>query len=284
MKYSDIKYETPSQPRQLRIDSTTLCNANCLSCHRFNTNRKGEMDTDLFLEILEDVGKWAEPLFEIIPVNYGELLMRKDWGWILQMISEKLPQTRIVLPTNGALFDEDVVDALCGVKTLGIVNFSLNAYFDETLLEFAGLGPHTFDRIEAALLQLKAMRPDIHRRISMCFDPMYQSDLERDMFYNYWVGRADEVAIIPAASAGRPDKPPQIITSLPCRSIFSDIVVGFDRKITSCCFEAGFNMKLGTYRGNLLENWHSPELTELRRIHNGGQRRKSFICKSCTFA
>ncbi len=285
MKYSDIKYDTPSQPHQLRLDTTTRCNAKCLSCHRFNTDRpQGDMGTDLFLEILEDVARWKEPLAEIVPVNYGELLMRKDWAWLLQMISERLPSTRIVLPTNGALFNDDVVETLCKVKTLKTVNFSVNACFDETLWEFAMLRPDLFLRVQLALNHIRALRKDIHKRVSMVFDPMYSTDLERDVFGRFWKHKADEVAIIPAASAGRSDKKPAIITTIPCRSIFSDIVVGYDRKISSCCFQAGFDMDLGEYRGNLLENWHSPELTELRRMHNEGRRAENEICRGCTFA
>ena len=101
-RYTDITYQTLPQPRQVRIDSTTFCNASCLSCHRFLTKRKGEMPIELIRQILDDVSKWHQPLREIVPVNYGELFLRDDWYSILYMMAQKLPYTQIVIPTNGS--------------------------------------------------------------------------------------------------------------------------------------------------------------------------------------
>ncbi len=58
----EIVYITPPQPRQIRLDSTTRCNAQCLSCHRHLTERKGEMDESLVVKILDDVSRGAKPL------------------------------------------------------------------------------------------------------------------------------------------------------------------------------------------------------------------------------
>ena len=132
-----------------------------------------------------------------------------------------------------------------------------------------------------AVAMFRVLRPDIRLKVSMIFDPQYMTDLERDYFEWYWKGGA-EVWICAAASAGRLDKKPVHPVTLPCRSIFSDIVVGYDGKINSCCFDAGFNLDLGHYNGSLLDNWHSLELTELRRKHN--EREREGLCGVCTFA
>src|SRR3972149_11679590 len=108
----EVKYEASRQPRQIRLDTTTRCNAKCLSCHRHISKRKGEMPFDMIIDIVNDVAKWQKPLEEIVPVNYGEFFMRKDWYEILQLITNKLPATTITLATNGYYCNEEVVAKL----------------------------------------------------------------------------------------------------------------------------------------------------------------------------
>ena len=279
----EVKYNTPSQPRQLRIDSVSKCNASCLSCHRLLSKRKGEMPFELILQILDDVSKWKKPLTEIVPVNYGEIFLRSDWYEILCLIAQTLPFTQIVLPTNGSFLNTESVTKICHIPTVRIINLSVNAYFDETYEAFTGLKAETIPNIRKAVAQFRILRPDITLWASLIFDPAYITDLEKDEFIRYWMGWAIP-QILPAASAGRPDKVPIIKTLIPCRSIFSDIVIGYDGKISSCCWDASFNLELGHYQGNLLDNWHGKELTELRRFHNAGQRQQIPLCSRCTFS
>ena len=240
------------------------------------------MGSDLLFKILNDVARWGKPLIEIVPVNYGELFLRKDWLWILETISQKLPHTQIVLPTNGKLVTEDVARQLCSIPTLKIINFSINAYFDETYKAFMGLPPETMTQIKDMMLLIKLLRKDLFLVASMVFDPAYISDLQRDLFYTYWKEYALP-QILPAASAGRgtPIKIPRVI---PCRSIFSDFVVGYDGKLSSCCFDPNFSAyDLGYYSGDLLRDWRSEQFQEFRRLHNEGKRQKIPLCRECTF-
>ncbi len=277
---TEIKYPTPRQPRQIRLDTTCRCNASCVSCHRHLTKRKGEMPIELIREVLDDVMKWPDPLEEIVPVNYGEFFMREDWFDILIMIAQKLPYTEITLATNGSLIDESAVVKLCKIPNFRVINFSINAYFDETYKAFNGLKPEVIPQIRKTIAQFRILRPDIRLKVSMVFDPEYQTDLERDYFESFWKGWA-ETWVIAAASAGRGTKLIKPVR-MPCRSIFDGLVIGYDGKISSCCFDPDFSLDLGKYVGNALENWHSKELTELRRLHNEGKREG--LCKECTFA
>jgi len=283
MKQSDISYITPDPPNQVRLDTTTRCNATCLSCHRFLSKRKGEMPPELILEILNDIAKWQTPLKEIVPVNYGEFFMRKDWAWILEHISSKLPFTQIVLPTNGSLFDDRVASYIVRIPQLKLINFSVNAFFEDTYEHFMGLSFKTINRIEQAIKLIRMERRDIKIWVSMVFDPEYQSDLERDNFRNFWNDKADIVWTIAAASAGR-GKPIHYPVKIPCRSLFSDIVIGYDKKLSSCCFDSRFSINIGHYSGNLLQDWHNSKLEKLRSIHNEHLRSTIPLCKDCTYA
>ena len=156
-----------------------------------------------------------------------------------------------------------------------------------------GLNPDTIPRMRKAITQLRVLRPDIWVKVSMVFDPSFCSDLQRDLFVNYWAGvglspidfpdRLRDIWVIPAASAGRGTviKIPRVI---PCRSIFSDLVIGFDGKLSSCCFDPNFSaFDLGYYSGNILKDWHSEQFQKFRQLHNEGKRQEIPLCKECTF-
>jgi len=283
MRQTQVKYEIPSQPRQVRFDSTTKCNAMCYSCHRFFSKRKGEMPLELITDLLNDISNWKKPLEEIVPVNYGEFFQRKDWFEILDATASSLPHTQIVIPTNGILLTPEKIEYLVKIPTIKIINFSLNAFFDETYEAFTGISSTELHKIESKMKQIKMERPDIDIRISMVFDPEYQTDYEKDMFLNYW-SKWGSVWFLSASSAGRKQKHPYTPVILPCRSIFSDFVIGYDGKLSSCCFDSGFTLDLNFYSGDLLKDWTNEKLTKLRRIHNDHQREQIILCRECTFA
>ena len=290
-KQTEIIYATPSQPRQLRLDSTCECTATCMSCHRYISKRKGEMSLEFMETVLKDVARWETPLSELVPVNYGDLFCRPDWLAVLQTCARILPVTPITIVTNGALLSVADLGALTSIRTLKIMNFSVNAYFDETYVKFMGLDPSVIPQIRKVMSAIKIMRPDIRLKVSMVFDPRYQTDLERDYFEQYWASLVSfnpafnkpDVWIIPAASAGRSDNVPYQPVLVPCRSIFSDIVVGFDGKLTSCCFDSGMVIDCGRYSGDLKKDWQNEQLTNLRKIHNSHQRETINLCKRCSF-
>lgn len=273
-----ITYKTPSQPRQVRLDTTTECQARCLSCHRFLTDRKGAMSLGQVNNIIDDIAAWPDPLNELVPVNYGEVFLYPYYKELFELLAARLPRTRIVVPTNGVRMD---IAALASMPNLSVVNVSVNAAWPDTYKAFTGLNAN-FTSLKDKIRKLRALRPKVTVWASMVHDPVYQSDLERDAFVQMW----SDVAIpqvINAASCGRNGKKVAIIRSRPCRSIFSDFVIGFDGKLSSCCFEPGFQLNLGTYSGDLRADWNGRLISNLRELHNEGQRHKIPICQSCTF-
>ncbi len=238
---------------------------------------------DMIMSILEDVSRWETPLTEIIPVNYGEFFLLDKWLLVLRAIEKKLPQTQIVIPTNGSRFNPDMIRQLCEIKTIKIINFSVNAFFEDVYKEFMGLNPEVMMNIESSIKQIKVWRPDIYIWVSMVFDPVYHTDLERDKFKKKWEDLGCYPQIIPAASAGR-DRPAQYNLTQPCRSLFYDFVIGYDGKLSSCCFDSGFILDLGFYSSDVKKDWANEKLTQLRLLHNNHERNTIPLCKGCTYA
>jgi radical SAM protein with 4Fe4S-binding SPASM domain len=207
-----------------------------------------------------------------------------NWSDILSLIHRYLPKTQVVIPTNGSKLGLHEVKELCKFQNVRIINFSINAYFEETYQSFMGLPAKVLDLIHNAIKLIILLRPDIKIWVSMVADPEYQTDLERDLFKSHWDGIADNVWLLSASSAGRTSKRPLQPVTAPCRSIFSDIVVGYDGKLTSCCFNPGMDLDLGYYSGDLKKDWRNPKLEDFRRIHNEHRRAEIPLCRGCTFA
>ncbi len=278
-----LQFKTPEQPRQVRLDSTTTCNAKCPTCHRFLSDREGKMDKDLLDEVLEDISKWKEPLEEIIPVNYGEFFTLPDWYEVLKLISFKLPDTHITIPTNGSLLDKEKAKALCSIPSLYLVNFSINAFLPDVYEAFMGLPAKTMIQIREVVKVIQSYRPKVTLWASFIHLPCYHTEMEKEMFCNFWKSIGVEPQVLTPASAGLGVRM-MVPSYLPCRSIFSDLVIGYDKRLSSCCFDAGFKIQLSSYTGNIKRDWRNSRLEGLRKLHNDGKRGQIELCAVCTFA
>ena len=277
-----LTYNAPKYPRQLRFDTTTSCNAKCLSCHRFvPTNiRRGHMEMDYAERIMKDIATWTFPLNELVPVNYGEFFTYRYWYEFLRMAEKLLPQTRIVIPTNGGELDYNL-EKLLLIKTVQLINFSVNGFLGSTYEQFMKLPSGNINIIRNMILQIRKKRPDITIWISMVYDPIYQSEAEKDLFQQSW-SQFGQVFILAASNCGR--TPLAIHTTLPCRSIFSDLAIGFDGKLSACCFDAGFRLNCGRLESTVEAAWHNEHLEALRKLHLNGNRQSCQICYDCSFA
>jgi len=282
-----VKYTLRDQPRQVRLDTMNYCNARCIPCHlNWQTREKGRMKWKMLQAVLEDIATWPRPLEELVAVQFGELFCRKDWYDILRQVEERLPQTAIALPTNGAFLDDEVVKELASIRTLKWLNFSINAFFRETYEAFTGLKVDTVDRIKRAAELLRVLRPDLVTCASLVFDTTYQTEMERDLFVEFWRPLVSVVSINPAAYAGSLLKKPAIPVKTACRSIFDGLVVLYDGKVvTGCCWDSSGELEIGSFpEQSLLEIWRGKALKGLCSLHNVGRREEIKLCASCTFA
>ena len=279
-----LKYETPTQPRQVRLEVTNRCNANCISCHRHIMTRPlGNMSMKLVKKCISNMRQFPKLLTEFVPSNYGETFLYPRWYEILELAQNELPHTQIVIPTNGS-FLSSVLDKLSKIKTLSLINVSVNALYPATYEAFNHLKSTNMDDIIDAIIRLRELRPDITIWISMAYDYLCQSPKEVELFRQFW-SQYGTVQINTVSYAGVKGKEPLIPVSIPCRSIFSDMVVAWNGDISSCCFDANIEIKLGSaLNSSLLDIWHGKEFANLRQIHNAGRRGEVPLCSSCTFA
>ena len=283
---ASIRYDIPIQPRQVRLELTTHCSARCIFCHRTTnmTRSQGDMTMALVEKCLHDIRQFPNLLTEIVPAGWGEIWCYIQWRQALELIASQLPQTSIVIPTNGILLTDGIVTNLTTIKTLRVVNVSVNAFLPETWEAIHGVKNH-LPQIEASVALLHKLRPDILLWVSMVRDPLLQSEKEVDLFKEHW-SQYGQVQINMANYAGVKGKEPIIHTKLPCRSIYTDMQVLWDgRVVTGCCWDADGLFLVGDATSQtLMECWHSKEYNRIRRLHNEGRRHEVQLCGNCTFS
>lgn len=285
LKYSSITYSTPVVPRQVRLDTVNYCQARCIFCHLLQSNRpKNRMDMGMVEQILNEIATWPQPPNELVSVNYGECFLHPYWFDILKLIEYKLPYTRIVVPTNGALLDYENLRKLLSIRTISHINFSINAAFEESYTEIMGLPASNMMKVRNLAARIRQDRPQIQVWASAVVNSLWMSDLERDKFIEQWRDVAVPQINSAAFCNGR-EKPWRALKE-PCRTIFSDMVVGGDGKIGSCCYDPNLVIDLGCYPqdGTLLELWQGEKFRRLRQVHNEGKRGDYAPCGGCTFA
>lgn len=290
--YQQVQHVLPEYPRQVRIETASFCPNSCSFCHAFGdfkplTRKKGKMGREMYEALIDDIAGWEKPLYELVPVNFGELWVVKDWEWMLNLASRKLPKTRLTLVTTGTLLTPERLEKLAQVPTLAYVNFSMNAFFVETWTRILGV-PEKYMKVAVnAVHILRDRRPDIEVNVSMVHDPDKITEVEKDIFIRYW-SQFGPVTVSTVSFAGNPKHTPDPPVKLSCRSVFDGLVI-FDTGLVSmgCCFngDADSELNIGSFpEQGLMDIWRGEKLKRLGEIHNSGRRVELGLCRTCSFA
>lgn len=279
-----IKYDTLPQPKSLHLDTYAYCNAKCLFCrYPVLKRKKGVMDMELLERILDDASAWATPLWEIVPIHFGEFFLIPNWYEILKLIEKKLPKARIILPTNGSKLDFETISRLATIQSLSVINISVNAFFNETYEAVMGLKPETMGNIKKAINYLQILAPQVNIWCSMVYDPMYQTEKEKELFIKEW-REYGHVQVHPASFIG--GHPRSFIPSvIPCRSIFIDFIILWDGRVVPCCWDSNGDIVVGNVKKQkIMDVWHGKKMNNLRKAHNEGRRQELPLCSICSFS
>lgn len=290
--YSMVQHELPEVPRQVRIETSSLCSMKCSWCHLHGDfvgqpREKRLMDLELFDLLLEDIASWPQPLFEMVPTNFGELFMNKDWPYILKRISQRLPRTQIKLVTTGTMLNESNLEQLALVPTLSYVNFSLNAFFGETWSRIHKVPEKVMPKVIEAIHTFRDRRPDVQVNVSMVQDPDITTELEADLFLNHWA-QFGPVTVSSVSYAGNPNHQPDPPVTLSCRSVVDGLAIFDDGTVShGCCFNGNNDpdLRIGHFpEESLLDIWRGEKLASFLELHNSGRRSEINLCRSCNFA
>jgi len=268
--------------REIRIETSTVCNYRCVMCaHPSLTRRREVMSDELFARIIE-MARVELPRLELCTVSgFGELAADPRWQHKLALARSVFHRLHLV--TNLSLVRDEEVETLASLATE--VRVSLYAVSEETYQRVhRPPAACTYQDITERILRLAQLRGDglvvgltcceleqnrdeIPRLIEQWRDVVDYLEVWRP---HNWVDGQQYRAIgnERIATCGRPAAGP--------------IQVQVDGTVNVCCFDFDGEMLIGDLRNQTFaEILGGPELRRIRELHALGRADELRLCAIC---
>ena len=269
-------------PASVSIETYCYCNAKCIFCSFDSSKRKcGKMSAELFHKIIDEISSWNIKVVINLSV-FGEPFLNPDWLYLFKYIEKKCPLCKISVATNGSMITDNVIDEIVKLKNIEVFGFSLYAYHDDTYHDIMGLPPNTIRIIEHAIERISNENKSIFPAISYSPDPMIMSGRELELFKKKWGKYAYEHRMV------QNHQHTKIfdcdISDAPCLTMFSNLSILHDGRVSLCCFDANGEIILGDVKTqSLLDVWNCDLYNDLRYLHVNNQRSQIPLCGSCNY-
>jgi radical SAM protein with 4Fe4S-binding SPASM domain len=272
-------------PPTVRVETTNLCNARCVTCPREEMTRElGIMDMDLYEKIIHEC---AENRIGCIHLhNFGEPLMDKHLSVRIKMAKEVgIPRVKIF--SNGSLLTSE--------KALELIESGL----DEIKISIDGYTKETFEKIRKRLSYdvvvdnistFVRLRERSHRNTPKVILNFVRTDnniQEEKAFVNKWTGEVDKISIDKAHNWGVNDFIPLKNSRLhkPCLRVWNTFTILWNGDVALCCLDYNGQVILGNVeQGGIAHIWHGERLKEIRECHVNADLEGIPICRNCSKA
>ena len=271
-------------PKQVAFETSATCNAHCDFCPQSELARRGHiMPMELIEKIVSELSEIPPSRSpEIAPNGVNEPLADKRIFDILNLISSKLPGTRIYFVTNGNLLSEEAIAEL-SKHNLSKLCISLNFCDKKTYEQRTGL---QWEKTLAAMsiLHAKVISGQFRHPVDIS---RVQDGSEYDTAFAEWVGvnypafqgwlkrPGDWLGLMPNLSP----KSHEVRSKCPQWHIIHIASTG---AVRLCCMDADAQYPWGNAKTmNLLDIFNQDEWSALRR----GQRSRLEVhpCNKCTY-
>lgn len=268
--------------KQIEIETTNICPANCLTCPREQfTQKLGVMDFSLFKKIVDDAAPYG--IKSVVLTGFGEPFTDKLFFKRCEYVREKMPEAKIYISTTCFLMTPDIYDDVIKyVDTLKISIFGLTKEtyeknhrggikFEKSLANILGF----LDKIKglekkpyvAGLL----VATDINKAEIKDWIKFWEAKLDEVFVWlpHNWTGARNYRTIDPVrlVSCGRPLKGP--------------LYVHRDGTVSMCCFDFNKNLVIGDMKKQTISDiFHSKAFNKLKLAHQT-KNFKGYICENC---
>ncbi|MCP4196136.1 MAG: radical SAM protein [Proteobacteria bacterium] len=273
-KTTQIEY-----PRLVSVETTNRCNAKCPFCPNNALQRnRHRMSDDLFEKVIEDCGQF--PLAAIEPFLNGEPFVDPQILPRLELIRNRLSDTKLRIYTNGYALKPKTIDALIG---LGIDHLyvSLNTLNHDTYRSIMGL------ELERTLKNMDyltdiARRDKVARKITFRMTRTESTPFsEQQEFEAFCKKRGVRPFIVGLFNYKGEISSHLPVPNFPCEHI-TRLDVLSNGIVTLCCMDQEGDYAWGdAAKDSILDIYNGPEATRYRRMHRTGKRVAAEPCGEC---
>lgn len=262
---------------EVRIETTTFCNANCTICARDKMTRpKCTMSYEHFTDLVRQADKLGADL--ISPFGFGEPLMDKGIADKIKFCTSLGIET--FLTTNAGLLDTQVAGDLlrAGLTRLRVSAHGLAEHYEDV---HRGLSWKNMIRNVFNFIQMNKIRHDGECNVDVSIIPMHGETIQE--IQNFWSGRVDNFEIWKPHNwtdlkGYRELKP----TKKTCGRPFNGPVqINADGKMMVCCFDSDATLTVGDTNTHTIEQiLKGMPFNIIRDKHRTGNLR-GLICEHC---
>ncbi len=268
--------------KEVRIETTNLCNAHCVMCPREKLSREqGVMEMDLFKRIIDEVMNYG--ITNIFLGGYGESMM--DPFFIERVRYVKKFGLFCNFICNGSLLDEE--------KARGLIDAGL----DEIRFSVYGATAQTYSKIHRGLnfeetagnirglLALRESSGNKTPKILVFYLLFEENTHELEKFKKEWINKADSIEIWRPHNFGdgRQYRPLNGDKRRSCnRPQIGPIQIQWDGTIVPCCWDYDGKMVLGDMKTHTLEKiLHNEKYQAIKKAHKANEFNDYPLCSQC---
>jgi len=281
----------PSFPRTLQIQTVTGCQADCIFCpfgSTFDFQPKGRMDEGLFRRIIEEARQHG--VRRISPYLMNEPFIDKDLFKRVRYIHEQIPDSKVVVTTNGGLLTKDRVDEMLGIGA------ALHALY----ISFQGIEKDAYEKTMRGSMHFEHTMVNVNylleqqRKKLLEWPKVWITMVSTDVIdahraVAYWRSRGVRSKytalenrggnIADAESFSRSHHMQYFST---CTRLFKQGYINFNGDMVLCCTDYSRKQVLGNITNSSIgEVWNGPTAVSIRRRFLGDQIHTIDLCRDC---
>lgn len=275
-----MKNEKLLPSKEITIETTTHCGANCIICPRAKYRYKPEhMDMDLFKKVLDEAVRLGARSLDTC--GFGDLFMDPRAEERLQYAKTKYPFLKIFVSTTCHMVNEK--------------NIKLLKYVDTLKISMYGMTKATYEKVHKGALQHEKVLSNIEKIVSLpgnirpyiiaLFVVIPENKPEIEAWKRFWKSRADETMIwLPhnyggAVFSAEGPSPKKKTCGRPFKG---NPYVHADGKVSVCCFDFNKDLLIGDLTKEPLKDVLTGELLgRIREVHKDKTFDES--CYRCRF-
>lgn len=298
-----MKLAQPKCPMIIRWELHNQCNLSCPHCrHHALEKRKSddypeyykqkyEFNEQSILALIQEVAP-HKPSFTLNVAN--EPTIGQHFKYALGLIKQY--GMNGTFNSNGLKLSKELAEYLVEIEW-DSVTISIDATTPESLMKARGIP--FLDQVKQAVFNLLEARGDkLHPRIGVTFVDCDYNHHEIPEFLAFWKQHADFIRVtgfiqdmIPDVEkiGGETNRESMPAKRLPCKQIFSDIVIRANGDVTRCVITAESPTLEDTVIGNIFEEggvinvWNNDEFNRIRSVHNESDCSGLDYCNSCDY-
>lgn len=270
--------------KRIHIETSTVCNADCLICPQALIRRQRRIDLERIKKLITDDSRaYAIDLFEFH--NYNEpLLYFDEFCELTELVNLTHSTERVGLVSNASVMSADKIDRLLTLR-LKHVLFSLDG-FSKAVYEDHRKGldrDEVYGNVETFIDKSAVVGGPVPMLVfTVTSKNAHEVGVARAHFRDrrcrFYVhgcdGRGVEVGKEPALR--------DVYSTVPCDYALDGVYILSNLDVVTCCEDWSGKEIMGNLgRQTLQEVVDGPEYERFRALHFSDRKRESVLCKDC---